>query len=206
MFNVLLFIKENNFVNRIYRKVSYLFKIIPFYLVEERLIPDLELSLEPGLKNLTARILSPAEVAELGANPETLGPSNIFLEKLKHGYQCMGLLHRGQVVAYSWFSLERCEYKTFGFHLKENEAYLCDARTFKKYRGKNLAPYLRYQLYKELAHRGRSKFFSFTISGSTSSVRFKEKLGAKPFQLYLYVELLKKYGVVIPIKKMNLSL
>lgn len=115
----------------------------------------------------------------------------------------MGLLHDGQVVAYSWFNLNRCQYQNFGFQLNGNEAYLCDARTFQKYRGKNIAPYLRYQIYKELARLGRSKFYSFTIGVNKSSVRFKEKLGAKPLKLYLYIELFKKHRFVLPVKKIK---
>jgi hypothetical protein len=43
-----------------------------------------------------------------------------------------------------WINFNELSYKSTIIHLKSNEAYLWYMYTVKPYRGKNLAPYLRY--------------------------------------------------------------
>ena len=99
-----------------------------------------------------------------------------------------------------WCNLRKCDDESLSFPLKDDEAYLFDARTFKVYRGKNLAPYLRYQLYKCLEQLGRTKFFSITLALDTSALNFKKKLKAKPLNLYLYVNLFQRFTWNIPLR------
>ena len=201
MTNIVLLIQENKFLWQIYQATSNLFKFIPFYLWEEYLIDGLGPSLGPEFKNLTARVLSPAEAGALAGHPETRYTRASLLSKMAYGNQCMALLLEGEIIAYSWFHLRLCEYQNFRLPLNSNEAYLCDVRTFQKYRGKNLAPYLRFQLYRELANQGRTKFYSISLSGNKASAKFNAKLGAKPLRLFLYIELFKKYRMLLPVKK-----
>ena len=87
------------------------------------------------------------------------------------------------------------------FPLKDDEAYLCSAVTFRAYRGKNMAPFLRYELYKHLNQIGRTNFYSITEFFNTSAQKFKEKLGAKPIKLGLYVGLFNRWQWSITLKK-----
>jgi hypothetical protein len=79
-----------------------------------------------------------------------------------------------------------------------------DARTFSSYKGKNLAPYLRVELYKHLRKMGRTKFISFTFYLNTSAHRFKEKLNAKPQKLYVWFRLFMKYQWNILLKEFEI--
>ena len=79
-----------------------------------------------------------------------------------------------------WCNLEKCDSNAITFKLREDEAYLMDARTFASYRGMNLAPYLRVELYRHLRKMGRTRFISVTDYFNTAAQRFKEKLNAKP--------------------------
>jgi hypothetical protein len=62
----------------------------------------------------------------------------------------------------------------------------------KAFRGKNLAPYLRYKSYDILKKMGRSKIYSVSAFFNSSAVRYKEKLNAKNLKLALYIEIFKK--------------
>ena len=89
----------------------------------------------------------------------------------------------------------------YKFPLKDNEAYLFDAYTLMHFRGKGLAPYIRYQCYKELAKSDRHKLFSISNYFNTPSIKFKNKLNAKFLELRLSVELFRKWSFDLHLKK-----
>ena len=90
-------------------------------------------------------------------------------------------------------SLNDFIYKKTTSTFADNEAYLLNMWTFDAYRGKNLAPYLRYQCYLLLNNMGKDVSYSVTAYFNKSSIRFKNKLNAKHLKLYMYVGLFKKY-------------
>ena len=77
--------------------------------------------------------------------------------------------------------------------MEPNEAYLYDMYVKKAFRGRNLAPALRYKSYEVLKDMGRDTFYSITERSNTASFRFKQKLGAKLVFLGLYVEFFGKF-------------
>ena len=87
------------------------------------------------------------------------------------------------------------------FKLKDNEALLVNMYTFQSFRGKNLAPYLRYHSYEFLNKQGRDTFYSISDYFNKSSIKFKEKLKAKPLKLYFHIILFKKYHWDFLLKK-----
>jgi hypothetical protein len=199
--NLVLIIQENAFLHFIYRSMSKVVKVVPYYLFQEFLTDEKELDLKPDLDRWKICVLAPSDMKEISANPDVNESEDILLERLTTGCVCLGLKHNGAIAAYTWSNLKECFYETiFSFPLKENEAYLFDARTFKAYRGKNIAPYLRYQLYKHLAQIGRTKFYSVTIIPNTSSVVFKTKLKARRLKLYLGIKLFNKYRYNVRLK------
>ena len=192
--NIVLFIQENAFLHSLYRSISKVVKVVPYYLFQEFLTDETDLNLKPDLGQWEICVLEPPDMKEISANPEVNESEDILLERLADGCLCLGMKHNGAIAAYTWSHLKKCSYETIlNFPLKEDEACLFDIRTFKAYRGKNIAPYLRYQLYKHLAQIGRTKFYSITIIPNTSSVMFKIKLKARPIKLYLGVKFLNKY-------------
>ena len=105
----------------------------------------------------------------------------------------IGLKYKGEIAAFMMIELNSFSYKRKKNNLKENEAYLFHMYTFEEHRGKNLAPYLRYQSYLLLHKMGRDKIYSITQYFNNSSKRFKKKLNSKNLKLYLYIILFHKY-------------
>lgn len=122
-----------------------------------------------------------------------------FHDKLK----CVALKHKNEIVAFMLIELNDFKYHRKTFHLKENEAYLFHMYTFEAHRGKNLAPYLRYQSYLMLKEMGRDRIYSITQFFNKSSKRFKKKLNAKNLQLFMYLILFKKYHYHYLLKNYN---
>jgi len=115
------------------------------------------------------------------------------LTRLKEGKMCFGAKQEGNLAAFSWCDIEEFNFKGLGFPLRKNEAYLFDAYTFDSFRGRGMAPYLRYQLYKELAKMGRHRLYSVSERFNASSLRFKRKLNARVIGSGLYVGIFDRW-------------
>lgn len=87
------------------------------------------------------------------------------------------------------------------FELQPNEGYLHSMYTFEAYRGKNLAPYLRYHSYEFLEKEGVDTFYSVSEYFNKSTIKFKKKLNSKPKKLILSVVIFKKLTFNISLKK-----
>lgn len=169
--------------------------ISPYYVVLEGLFNGSMPHLEKGFDGYDIGFLNSQDMREISVIP---GPDRVFSEeklllRLKEGKKCLGVKYRGEIVAFTWFDLVECSSMFYRFLLKKDEAYLFDAYTLMSFRGKGIAPYMRYQCYKELAKLGRDKLFSISEFFNTPSIRFKMKLDAKLLELGLFVELFKKW-------------
>lgn len=168
-------------------------EITPFYLVKEGIF---DLEKEPVSTKLSpceTVLLGPSDFRILAARNERDMSEEGMMQMYNDGKQCMGIKHKGEIVAYGWYELNVCHNKYLKFPLKDNEAYLSGARTFDKYRGNNLAPYLRHQMYLYLKEKGYKIFYSITLYDNVSSLLFKRKLGAYPIKLYLYLFITKHF-------------
>lgn len=172
--------------------------IEPYYLEQELLHDEgeLKVNVKPRLDSCTVGFLDEDTIRTFMTAPERINADEGYKidQRLADGCVCFGVKHKDEIAAYTWCSLKRCTDEKLTFPLKENEAYLFDAYTFKKYRGKNLAPYMRYQLYKYLVAKGRNIFYSVTLLYNTPSIKFKSKLNAKHLKLYLYICLFEKFN------------
>ncbi len=193
-------IRRNPVLRYLYEKLSLIIVIKPYYLIQEFLFEEENLNLRLKLDGCTVGFLTPTEIKAISANPEVPDSEDDLLKRLTNGCQGFGIKHNGEIIAYMWCNLRECNHWSLPFLLKEDEAYLFDARTFKAYRGNNLAPYLRYQLYEHLKGIGRNKFFSISVALDTSSLNFKKKLKAKPIKLYLYVDVLQRFHWTVQLK------
>jgi hypothetical protein len=192
--NIVMAIQGNHFLHTIYQRISLVVKIIPYYIFQEFLHDEHQLNLKPDLDLFEVCVLGPPGMKTIASNPEVVESEDILLERLANGSICLGLLHNNDIAAYTWCNLNKCQYHpTLDIALKKDEAYLYDARTFKAYRGKNIAPYLRYRLYKYLTKIGRTKFYSYTVVFNASAVNFKRKLKAKPTRLYVSIIIFNRY-------------
>jgi GNAT superfamily N-acetyltransferase len=106
------------------------------------------------------------------------------------GAGCCLLRHRGRIVAFTWYEVGGRRRPRLGISFAPSEAYLFDAHTAPGYRGRNLLPFLRFRLYEELRRIGCTGLWSSTAVFNRPAHRFKEKLGARPREVRLYVRIL----------------
>lgn len=168
-------------------------KIQPYYLVVEGLSDKSIPHLETGFNEYELGFLGSKDMKVISAIPYRVFSEEQLLLRLKAGKMCFGVKHRGNIAAFTWCDLDECHYEGYRFPLKQDQAYLFDAYTLDSFRGKGIAPYIRYLLYKELAKTGRKTLYSISDRFNLSSIRFKRKLNAKLVGRGLSVVLFRKW-------------
>ena len=166
--------------------------VYPYYLVSEqfRAASDLQVSIKPKLESLTTGFLEADEIVSAMQDQEQNAPAGGYTsaQRVADGCLCFGVKNGQEVIAYTWCDLKVCNHEPLPFELGAAEAYLFDMYTSEEYRGKNLAPFMRHELYTHLNEIGRTDFFSVTDAFNSASKRFKSKLGAEPVKLYFYIK------------------
>ena len=200
MINFVLKIQENKTLLKAYHIVSSLVQVIPYYIMKEVFVDHDELSIIPRVEDLEISVLTRDDMAYLGNHKEGSASTEQYNRMIDSGCICLAAKHKGEIASYSWADQRYLTYKGKTIVLKQNEAYLFDARTYKAFRGKNLAPYVRHELYKLLRQRGVDRFLSITLLSNTASMRFKQKVGANPIDMFLYVGLLRKFHMHFHLK------
>jgi GNAT superfamily N-acetyltransferase len=176
---------------------------MPYYIVEEFYDDQNNLNVPLGKEDSEIRILARDDMELLGNHEECDVTTQEMIRLLEGGCLCLAFRYKGEIAAYSWCDLNYLTVKGRIVELKRNEAYLFHARTYKAFRGKNLAPYVRNELYKLLKQRGIDRFLSITLWSNTASMKFKRKLGAKPIELFLYVGLFRKFHMHFRLRNMS---
>ena len=173
-----------------------------YYLVEEGL-PLQTLPLEfDNFNDYSVQFLKENELNIIADIPEKLFTKEILIKRINNGSKCLILKKNDRVIGYTWFNLDICDLPFFNISLKENEAYLFDAYVLMEFRGKKIAPFLRYQCYKELQKLNRTVLYSFSEYLNNQSINFKKKLNAKFVLLILYFNLFNKLEFSRQIKKL----
>lgn len=163
--------------------------IMPYYWVEEEVIS----TESPKLRTdqlFTFKTLSKDDLGAIIAETDSITEKKIH-QSFADGQECVGLTHEGQIAAYMFIELNDFEIKNRKFKLNANEAYLLNMFTLNDFRGKNLAPYLRYACYRHLENRNIASKYSVSNYFNKSAIRFKQKLNSKPKKLYVNIELFK---------------
>jgi hypothetical protein len=172
-----------------------------FYLVEEGLhlqtIP-FEFSEFTGYN---IEFLREDELNIIADIPERPYKKEVLLKRLERGSRCLLIKNNNKVIGYTWFNFKANDTPFYKFSLKENEAYLFDAYVLMGFRGKRIAPFMRYQCYKELYKLDKSVLYSISDYFNNQSIRFKKKLNAKFLCLMLYINLFNKFTLNKQIKK-----
>lgn len=151
----------------------------------------------------TIGFMGAEEMELLSALPERNIPAQELTERLKYGKRCLGVKYNGDLAAFTWCNMAQCTFPGYPFDLKEDEAYLFDAHTAIPYRGKGLAPIVRYQLYLELSRMGKTKLYSFSDMLNKPAIRFKQKLNSKIIDKGVYVRLFNKWHFSIGRKSLR---
>jgi hypothetical protein len=170
-----------------------------YYLFNE----ELNLSEIPVIKGNVAdyklEFLKTEDMKIIGANARGY-TKEIFLSNLKKGNKCFALKHKDEIVSFVWFDFNECNFKPKKFKLKGNEVYSHSLYTMEHYRGRNLAPYLKYQSYKILRKMGKDTCYSIIECYNFSSIKYMKKLNARKLKLALSIALFKKFYMNLTFK------
>ena len=165
--------------------------IAPYYFEREGLQHCTEVLLKNHLEPYEIIKVSPEQISVMH---NIMGlDARKLKQDIEAGQLCMGVSYRKKIVAVIFANFDDFIFKQRKFVLKENQAYIHNLYTFETHRGKGLAPYLRYQCYKELYQRGVNECFSITSYFNKSSLRANQKMNITHDALYLYIGLLKKF-------------
>jgi len=166
--------------------------IYPYFLVHERIQPGMEPK-DPGDgDDYRVRYLTETDMEFVANHPVNRRSVEALVEKLRSGSQSLGFFVNGELAAWTWFRLDRVPIPLWMndlFRLENDEAYLFDAYVVPAYRGRRLAPLVRYRAYQELQNIGRHRLYSITLAFNASSRRFKQRLQGKETELRLLIGL-----------------
>ncbi len=190
-------------VQSVLREVHVTFN--PYYVYLEGLADEPELKFQEGFADYSIEHLTAGDMKTIAGIPGRRVGLAELLKRVDNGQVCLGIKHLDELVSFTWYDVNQSNIKGRIVPLKQNEAYLFDAYTLDAYRGKGLAPYMRYRVYRELAELGKTRLYSFTDYFNSPAIRFKQKLNAKLLQLRVIVGfrrwrfnvLLKRYMVNI---------
>lgn len=165
--------------------------IAPYYWEKEGLNQCKELSINGNSDDYSIVHITPDEI---GIMHNIMGLDvDEMREDIKNGDLCMGVKYQEEIVAVVFAKFDDFIFKHRTFEMKNNQAYILNLYTFEQHRGKNLAPYLRYQSYKVLKEKGVDEVFSITSYFNKSSLRANKKMGITHLKLFFYLGLFKKF-------------
>jgi len=193
-------VNRNKFLRRLYDLSKKVLNIVPFYLFLEGFSDESLLNIKPDLEPCETAWLGPSDMKAISVHPEVPESEEALLKRLSQGYIALGIKHHHEIISYMWCNLQECDSNYIKFKLKKDEAYLTYARTFNAYRGRNLAPYLRLEFYRQLKKMGRVKILSISDYFNEPALRFKEKLKAQPVKLYVTITFFGKSRRTIPLR------
>jgi hypothetical protein len=174
--------------------------IMPYYWVQE----EASLSQKPLIKtdsqDFIFKSLNNEDIKLILEKSDTINEKKI-IQSLDKKQECVGLKFGNQIAAYMFIELNDFIFNNRTFKIKENEAYLLNMFTFEIYRGKNLAPYLRYCCYRYLENRNIMVKYSISNYFNKSAIKFKKKLNSKHIRLYVNIELFKRLQWHFALKK-----
>lgn len=173
--------------------------IIPYYWVREGMNPTPEPEINGDVSDFSAGFIEAEDISLIDEEMGSYSKEGL-LSYFSADTKCMGLKYKGDLTSFMFINFAECDIKSKKIKLKKDEAYLTYMYTLKAYRGRNLAPYLRYKSYEILKEMGRDKIYSISSVLNSSAIRYKEKLNAKNMKLILYIEMFKKIKMTFKLK------
>jgi ribosomal protein S18 acetylase RimI-like enzyme len=164
--------------------------IMPYYWTQEGVVDNLSPGLQNGFEGYSFSSFGPEDIKTIASLFHCTADG--ALAKLKQGNKCFGIKYHGQIAAFMWCDFTECSFRWHKLRLGEHEVYLWGMYTMEAFRGKSIAPYLRYQTYKALKEMGRNTFYSITECFNSSSIAFKRKIGSKFLWLGVGIQLFGK--------------
>jgi hypothetical protein len=173
--------------------------IMPYYWVQEATEPITPPNIRGDASGFKVSYFGEEEIKEVKSTIIGIEGKDL-LDDLKNGQLCIGIKHNENIAAYMFIKRENFTFRKKTFELKENESYMHSMYTFESYRGKNLAPFLRYNCYELAKEKGINVNYSVTEYFNKSTIKFKKKLNSKPVKLLVSIVLFKKYTKNITLK------
>lgn len=123
-----------------------------------------------------------------------------LLDYLKDGETCIGLKNKDEIMGFLFLRTKSFEFRNRHFELGEHDYYLHSLYVFEKYRGKNIASYLRYHGVKLMKKENRTHLYSISEYFNKSAVKHQRKSNAQPLKIYLSVVLFRRKTMNFTIK------
>ena len=177
--------------------------ICPYYFVHEQIQPGMEFRDPDDGDEYQVRYLAENDMKLVANCRGQRRSTGALLAKLRSGSRSLGFFVNGELAAYTWYRLDRAPIPLWMndlFRLEDDEAYLFDAYVLPAYRGRRLAPLVRYRAYEELRKIGRHRLYSITLAFNASSRRFKQRLQGREAELRLLVGFKRWKGIDIRLR------
>ena len=172
---------------------------MPYYWVKEAVTPVNPPKIRDEHQDFELSIFGEEEINHIKKTIIGIEQKNLIAD-LKNGEICIGLKHNNDIAAYMFIKRKPFIFRKRNFNLTSSESYLHSMYTFEAYRGKNLAPYLRYHSYKYLEKENVNTYFSVSEYFNKSTIKFKKKLNSEPVKLYLSLVLFKRWTMNFRLK------
>ncbi|MDT0558738.1 GNAT family N-acetyltransferase [Ichthyenterobacterium sp. W332] len=166
--------------------------IMPYYWVREEVTPVIPPKIRGEDKNFKISIFGESEINFVKSTIIGIEQKDL-LSDLKRGEICIGLKNGEDVAAYMFIKKAPFYFRKRKFSLNTNEAYLHSMYTFERFRGKNLAPFLRYHSYRLLEEQGVNTFYSVSEFFNKSTIKFKKKMNSDHLKLFMSIVFFKKW-------------
>jgi GNAT superfamily N-acetyltransferase len=167
----------------------------PYYIVRE--MPLRRPEFEASTMGIEARFLDESELSEISDIPERPRDLSRIRARLDCG-DCFGVWVDGELAAYSWYSTRDVPAAVGGHalcSLPPNTVYLYDAFVRPKFRGRQIAGFMRHRLHDALRSQGAECCISISLAFNKSTRRFKGKLGAVEAELRFLLALKGAGGI-----------
>jgi len=147
----------------------------------------------PDLKGIETKFIGPEEFEQIGQASGDRNAQEYLLDVYRRGMQCFGLFSEGEVIAYICVNSENPSFLGHEISMDPEEVYLFGIYTMRKWRGRNAATTMRYELTKKLAEMNKTKYCTIISYFNTPSIRHKAKSHPRRYQLYLHLGLFKMW-------------
>jgi GNAT superfamily N-acetyltransferase len=171
------------FIPALQRKLR--FQITPYYVILEELGTKNRPPINAELESHEITSFDNRDMKQMAAIPDRRFSEEELIARLKEEKKCYGVKIAGQIAAFTWVDLKEFGMSCSRSLLKKHEAYLFDAYTLPAFRGKGLAPLVRFYAYEQLEKMGKKTLYSITDFFNVPSMRFKAKLGARTIEMRL---------------------
>ncbi|WP_435622555.1 GNAT family N-acetyltransferase [Flagellimonas sp.] len=173
--------------------------IMPYYWVQEAVTPVIPPKIKDESDGYSVSFFDQNDVEYIIDNIKGL-----HFTQTEHYFDenqwCIGVKKNNEIAAYMLVQFSDFDFRGRTIPINSNEAYLNQMYTFEAFRGKNIAPYLRFQCYEMLREKGILNIYSITEYLNKSSKRFKRKLNSEYLSLWLSIQLFGRYTKNIKIK------